>query len=62
MDVLEGYRTGDRRVDPAIQLHGVSKAFGSTSAIDRLDVLVPDYGLHGFIGPNGARKTTVLRS
>jgi ABC-2 type transport system ATP-binding protein len=49
-------------VDPAIQLHGVSKAFGSTSAVDRLDVLVPDYGLHGFIGPNGARKTTVLRS
>ena len=49
-------------MDLAIQLHGVSKAFGSTSAIDRLDVLVPDYGLHGFIGPNGARKTTVLRS
>ena len=45
----------------AISLTGVTKTFGSTVAVDNLDLTVPMGGLYGFIGPNGAGKTTTLR-
>lgn len=45
----------------AIALTGVTKSFGSVTAVDRLDLTVPTGGLYGFIGPNGAGKTTTLR-
>jgi ABC-2 type transport system ATP-binding protein len=48
-------------VDPAISLRGVTKTFGSTVAVDALDLTVPKGALYGFIGPNGAGKTTTLR-
>lgn len=48
-------------VDPAVSLRGVTKTFGSTIAVDRLDLVVPRGALYGFIGPNGAGKTTTLR-
>jgi ABC-2 type transport system ATP-binding protein len=46
---------------PAISLTGVTKTFGSTVAVDHLDLTVPMGALYGFIGPNGAGKTTTLR-
>ena len=46
---------------PAISLAGVTKTFGSTLAVDHLDLTVPMGALYGFIGPNGAGKTTTLR-
>jgi ABC-2 type transport system ATP-binding protein len=45
----------------AISLSGVTKTFGSTVAVDNLDLAVPMGALYGFIGPNGAGKTTTLR-
>ena len=45
----------------AISLTGVTKTFGSTVAVDNLDLSVPQGALYGFIGPNGAGKTTTLR-
>jgi ABC-2 type transport system ATP-binding protein len=45
----------------AIQLKGVTKTFGSTKAVEDLDLTVPAGGLYGFIGPNGAGKTTTIR-
>ncbi len=48
-------------MDLAISLRGVSKTFGSTVAVDGLDLTVPRGALYGFIGPNGAGKTTTLR-
>jgi Putative member of DMT superfamily (DUF486)/ABC transporter len=45
----------------AISLRGVTKTFGSTVAVDNLDLAVPKGALYGFIGPNGAGKTTTLR-
>lgn len=45
----------------AISLRGVTKTFGSTVAVDNLDLAVPIGALYGFIGPNGAGKTTTLR-
>jgi ABC-2 type transport system ATP-binding protein len=45
----------------AIELEGVTKTFGSLTAVDRLDLTIPRGALYGFIGPNGAGKTTAIR-
>jgi ABC-2 type transport system ATP-binding protein len=45
----------------AIELHGVTKTFGSLTAVNRLDLTIPRGALYGFIGPNGAGKTTAIR-
>jgi ABC-2 type transport system ATP-binding protein len=45
----------------AVELKSVTKAFGSTVAVDDLDLSVPEGSIHGFIGPNGSGKTTTLR-
>ena len=45
----------------AIDLSGVTKTFGSLTAVDRLDLTIPRGALYGFIGPNGAGKTTAIR-
>jgi len=45
----------------AIELKGVTKTFGSLTAVDRLDLSIPRGALYGFIGPNGAGKTTAIR-
>ena len=47
--------------DPAIQLTGVHKAFGPTTAVEDLDLTVPRGSIYGLLGPNGAGKTTTIR-
>jgi ABC-2 type transport system ATP-binding protein len=47
--------------DLGVELRGVTKTFGSMTAVDRLDLVIPRGGLYGFIGPNGAGKTTSIR-
>ncbi|HMC03174.1 MAG TPA: ABC transporter ATP-binding protein, partial [Cellulomonadaceae bacterium] len=37
------------------------KSFGSTRALDGLDLSVEQGEVHGFLGPNGAGKTTTIR-
>ena len=44
-----------------LEISGVSKRFGSVSAIDRLSLLVPEHSVFGFIGRNGAGKTTTMK-
>ncbi len=46
---------------PAIQLSGVTKTFGSHTAVRDLSLDVPTGSLYGFIGPNGSGKTTTIR-
>ena len=46
--------------EPALSLRGLSKAFGPTVAVDRLDLDVPRGAFFGLVGPNGAGKTTTL--
>jgi ABC-2 type transport system ATP-binding protein len=48
-------------VDAALRLSGISKTFGRTTAVDRMDLEVPRGALYGVIGPNGAGKTTCIR-
>jgi len=44
-----------------IELEGLVKTFGSTRALDGLDLLVEEGTVHGFLGPNGSGKTTTIR-
>ena len=44
----------------ALSLQGLSKAFGSKRAVDRLDLEVRGGCMFGLVGPNGAGKTTTL--
>jgi ABC-2 type transport system ATP-binding protein len=45
----------------AIAITGLVKDFGSTRALDQLDLRVRAGEVHGFLGPNGAGKTTTIR-
>jgi ABC-2 type transport system ATP-binding protein len=44
-----------------IELAGLTKRYGTFTAVDALDLRVPAGELFGFLGPNGAGKTTTLR-
>ena len=46
---------------PAIACEGLSKRFGKTTALDGLDLAVPESAVYGLLGPNGAGKTTAVR-
>ena len=45
----------------ALSLAGVTKRFGSVTAVDDVSVDVPYGSIYGFLGPNGAGKTTTIR-
>ncbi|MCU0261582.1 MAG: ABC transporter ATP-binding protein [Ilumatobacteraceae bacterium] len=44
-----------------IACDGLVKSFGSTRALDGLDLRVQEGEIHGFLGPNGAGKTVTMR-
>jgi ABC-2 type transport system ATP-binding protein len=46
---------------PAIELRGLTKQFGETLALDHVDLVVRPGVVFGFLGRNGAGKTTALR-
>ena len=45
----------------AVRLSGITKTFGTHTAVRDLNLEVPEGSLYGFIGPNGSGKTTTLR-
>jgi len=45
----------------AIEARGLRKRFGTTTALDGLDLTVRAGEVHAFLGPNGAGKTTTIR-
>ena len=47
--------------DLAIRARGLTKRFGSLTAVNRLDLDVPRSMIYGFLGPNGSGKTTAIR-
>jgi lipooligosaccharide transport system ATP-binding protein len=48
-------------VGAAIRLRGVVKRYGPITAVDRLDLDVPEGTCVGLLGPNGAGKSTTMR-
>jgi ABC-2 type transport system ATP-binding protein len=46
----------------AIEARGIRKAFGTTVALDGVDLSVEEGRIVGLIGPNGAGKTTALNT
>jgi ABC-2 type transport system ATP-binding protein len=48
-------------VDAAIEVTGLSKSFGSQTALNGLNLCVPAGSIFGFLGRNGAGKTTTIR-
>jgi ABC-2 type transport system ATP-binding protein len=45
----------------AIQASALTKRYGTTLALDSLDLAVQPGEVYGFLGPNGAGKTTTIR-
>ncbi|WP_282696348.1 ATP-binding cassette domain-containing protein [Streptomyces sp. CC208A] len=45
----------------AIETEGLVKVFGSTRAVDGIDLRVPAGTVYGVLGPNGAGKTTAVK-
>jgi branched-chain amino acid transport system ATP-binding protein len=45
---------------PAIQAEHVTKNFGGLTAVDQVDLFVPECSISSIIGPNGAGKTTLF--
>jgi iron(III) transport system ATP-binding protein len=55
------YRSGDTRPGPALVLEAVTKRYGSTVAVDSIDVTAAPGELITLVGPSGCGKSTTLR-
>ena len=47
--------------DLALEIRGITKRFGSFTAVSELSLAVPRGAVYGLLGPNGAGKTTTIR-
>jgi ABC-2 type transport system ATP-binding protein len=45
----------------AIDVRGLTKRFGNKTAVNGIDIQVPEGEVWGFLGPNGSGKTTTIR-
>ncbi|MEM3442637.1 MAG: ABC transporter ATP-binding protein [Candidatus Bathyarchaeia archaeon] len=45
----------------AIETVGLTKRYGSLTAVNKLNLKVEKGAIHGFLGPNGAGKTTTIK-
>ena len=45
----------------AIDVQGLTKRFGKKTAVNGIDIAVPEGEVWGFLGPNGSGKTTTIR-
>ena len=53
---------GETAIRPlAIEARGLVKRFEGFTAVDGVDLTVPEGSIYGILGPNGAGKTTTLR-
>ncbi|CAM3631334.1 ATP-binding cassette domain-containing protein [Smaragdicoccus niigatensis] len=48
--------------EPVIAVRQLVKKYGSSRALDGLDLVVQPGEVHGFLGPNGSGKSTTLRA
>jgi len=45
----------------ALETRGLTRTFGDFTAVDGIDLAVPEGSLYGFLGPNGAGKSTTIK-
>lgn len=45
----------------AVETKGLVKNFDKITAVDNIDITVPEGSIYGFLGPNGAGKTTTIK-
>ena len=58
--VAQDTRGGRKLPPPAIELRGISKAFGPVQANKDISIKVAQGSIHGIIGENGAGKSTLM--
>lgn len=46
---------------PIVETRDLTKRYTSLTALDHLNLAIPEGAIYGFIGPNGAGKTTTMR-
>ena len=47
--------------NPLIQTENLTRTFGSTTAVDTINLTIDEGEVFGLLGPNGAGKTTIVR-
>ncbi|WP_199878990.1 ABC transporter ATP-binding protein [Salinivibrio kushneri] len=45
----------------AIDAKGLTKRFGALTAVDDVNLQIPEAAIYGFLGPNGSGKSTIIR-
>ncbi|NNF51791.1 MAG: ABC transporter ATP-binding protein [Gammaproteobacteria bacterium] len=45
----------------AIETHDLTRRFGTLTAVDHLNLSVPEASIYGLLGPNGSGKSTAIR-
>jgi ABC-2 type transport system ATP-binding protein len=58
---LQETKTTQSQATLAVEASGLTKSFGTTRAVDGVDLAVQSGAVYGFLGPNGAGKTTTIR-
>ncbi len=48
--------------EPAVEVHGLVKRYGTKTAVNGLDLTVARGGVTAVLGPNGAGKTTTIET
>ena len=51
----------DSMSGPMIEVEGLTKRFGTFTAVDHISFSVGKGSIFGFLGPNGAGKSTTMR-
>lgn len=57
---MDGHDDAEGRMD-ALETRALTKLYGSTRAVDALDMHVPQGCIYGFVGKNGSGKSTTMK-
>ena len=44
-----------------VEVHGLTKRFGSSTAVNDVSFTIEEHGIYGLLGRNGAGKTTLMQ-